>query len=48
VDGNKRTAVVALSQFLIANGMFTVLSNEDVYDLARETASHHVRGVSAD
>jgi death-on-curing family protein len=48
MDGNKRTAVVALNQFLMANGIFTVMTNEQIYALARETASHRVRGISPD
>jgi death on curing protein len=47
VDGNKRTAVLALQHFLVVNGASPVLTSEQMYDLARETASHSVRGVSA-
>jgi death-on-curing protein len=47
VDGNKRTAVLALQGFLVANSFVVFLDDETVYNLARETAAHNVRGVSA-
>src|SRR5580658_4725428 len=34
-DGNKRTAVVSLQHFLVANGFLPSLSNQDFYDLAK-------------
>ena len=46
MDGNKRTAVISLQNFLVLNGTFTFLSDEQMYELALETASHRVRGVS--
>lgn len=47
VDGNKRTAVLALQGFLVANSFVVFLDDETVYVLARETAAHNARGVSA-
>jgi death-on-curing family protein len=46
VDGNKRTAVISLQNFLVLNGVSPGLSDREMYELARETASHHARGVS--
>jgi death-on-curing family protein len=43
-DGNKRTAVVSLHHFLIANGFLTALSNQETYELAKRTASYRERG----
>ena len=42
-NGNKRTAVLALDQFLHANGVYLMLSNEEIKDLAVLTASYHER-----
>jgi death-on-curing protein len=42
-NGNKRTAVIALDQFLIANKIYLVLSNDEVKELAEATASYHER-----
>jgi death on curing protein len=39
LNGNKRTAVIALDLFLEANGFTLVMPHKDVYQLARETAS---------
>ncbi len=47
-DGNKRTAVVSLQHFLLANGFLPLLSNQDFYELAKSTASYRERGVSHD
>jgi death-on-curing protein len=38
VNGNKRTAVLALDLFLAMNGHLLLLSSEEVYQLARHTA----------
>lgn len=46
IDGNKRTAVMVLQSFLVLNGITPLLTNEQIYNLARETASHSDRGVS--
>jgi death-on-curing protein len=45
-DGNKRTAVIALHHFLIANAYLIVLSNEEAYTLAKSTASYRERGLA--
>lgn len=45
-DGNKRTAVISLHHFLIANGSLTVLSNEEAYRLAKSVASYRERGLT--
>jgi len=47
VDGNKRTAVVALETFLTANDYAATFSDEDIYEVARQAAAHALRGVSA-
>ena len=39
-DGNKRTAVIALHHFLIANGSLLLLGNEEAYQLAIRTAAY--------
>jgi death-on-curing family protein len=46
VDGNKRTASIALQMFLVANSIAPLLSDEQIYNIARETAAHTDRGVS--
>jgi death-on-curing family protein len=45
-DGNKRTAILALDDFLVANGYIQDLSNIEIYELAMRTASYKERGVS--
>jgi death-on-curing protein len=47
-DGNKRTAVSALQHFLLANGFFAGLSNDEAYEVAKRTASYRERGSSHD
>lgn len=47
-NGNKRTAVISVDSFLTANGMFLALTNDQMYQLAKETASHNERGVRVD
>ena len=42
-NGNKRTGVLALDQFLLANSIYLLLSNEDMEKLANETASYRER-----
>jgi death-on-curing protein len=46
-DGNKRTAAVTLESFLIANAVAPLFTNQQIYDVARNAASHHARGISA-
>lgn len=45
-DGNKRTAVTAFYAFLLANGNYFALSNDEAYALAKATASYRERGLS--
>jgi death-on-curing protein len=47
-DGNKRTAVTAVQQFLLANGFFAGLSNDEAYEMAKRTASYRERDSSHD
>jgi death-on-curing protein len=47
-DGNKRAAIIALDDFLVANGFIQDLSNEEIYNLALQVASYKVRGLSHD
>lgn len=42
-NGNKRTAVLALDQFLLANEIFLTLSNAAIKTLAEETAQYNIR-----
>lgn len=44
-NGNKRTAVVAVDLFLLANDYALLMSNEDVYGLAKEAAEANSVGV---
>ena len=43
-NGNKRTAVLVLDQFLTANSIYLALSNDKVKKLAERTAEHTLRG----
>ncbi len=43
-NGNKRTAVLALSQFLYANSIFLIFTNKELERVAIETASYRTRG----
>jgi death-on-curing family protein len=45
-DGNKRTAIIALDDFLVANGYLQDMSNTEIYDLAIKVASYKERDVS--
>ena len=45
-NGNKRTAVLALDQFLTANEIYLLLKNEEIRTLAELTASYRERGES--
>jgi len=44
-NGNKRTAVLALDLFLLANNHFLSISNESMYNLSIETASYKQKGI---
>jgi death-on-curing family protein len=43
-NGNKRTAVLAVDQFLTANEIYLLLSNEEIKKIAEETASYRLLG----
>jgi death-on-curing family protein len=45
-NGNKRTAVLAPDHFLLANGYFPVLDDEEMYELARTVARYREEGIS--
>jgi death-on-curing protein len=45
-NGNKRTAVLALDQFLVANSIYLLLSNKQMRNDAEKTASYRTRGES--
>jgi death-on-curing protein len=47
-DGNKRTAILSLHHFLLANSHFLLLSNDEAYEAAKRTASYRMRGLSHD
>jgi death-on-curing family protein len=47
-NGNKRTALIALDLFLTANSACLLANNDEVYELAKSTASHNERGQPAD
>lgn len=47
-NGNKRTAVIALDHFLIANDHCLLLGNDEMYKVAEATASYKKRGLSQD
>jgi death on curing protein len=42
-NGNKRTAVLAVDQFLDANGIYLNLSNDEIREIAISTASYRLR-----
>jgi death on curing protein len=42
-DGNKRTAIIAVDDFLVANGYLQDMSNTEIYDLAIKVASYKKR-----
>ncbi len=46
LNGNKRTAVLALDTFFVANEYCLILSNDDMYKLAEKTARYKKRGLS--
>ncbi len=47
-DGNKRTAVTAFYAFLLSNGHYFFLTNEEAYSIAKATASYRERGLTHD
>ena len=48
MNGNKRTAVIAMDHFLLANDHFLLLTNEPMYRIAEKTAAYKERGLSQD
>ena len=48
LNGNKRTAVMALDLFLTANDHMLLLNNQDVYNLSKGTVEANQRGVPLD
>lgn len=48
INGNKRTAVIALDMFLMVNRHILVMPPEDVYDMAKSTANANFDGVPTD
>lgn len=47
-NGNKRTAVIAVDAFLMANGVVLAVANDQMYSLAKDTAMHNEKGVNCD
>ena len=47
-NGNKRTAVVAVDLFLVANGILLTLNNDQMRLLAEETAMHNEKGIGCE
>lgn len=43
-NGNKRTALLCLDTFLLVNAYYLALSNDEVYDLAKDVATSGQRG----
>jgi death-on-curing protein len=43
-NGNKRTAVLSLDQFLYANAIYCIISNPEIQRLAEDTARYNERG----
>jgi len=48
MNGNKRTAVMAIDHFMIANDHCLLLSNDAMYKIAEKTASYKERGLTQD
>ncbi|HYT07144.1 MAG TPA: type II toxin-antitoxin system death-on-curing family toxin [Rugosimonospora sp.] len=48
LNGNKRTAVIAIDHFLTVNDHYLALTNDPMYKLAEQTASYKERGLSQD
>src|SRR5205823_6148371 len=48
INGNKRTAVMALDMFTTANGFCLLMSNDDVYTMAKTTAEANLNGEHPD
>jgi hypothetical protein len=48
MNGNKRTAVIAIDHFLTVNDYCLVLTNGPMYKIAEQTAAYKERGLSQD
>jgi death-on-curing family protein len=48
MNGNKRTAVIAIDHFLTANDHILLLENDEMYAIAEKTAAYKSRGLSQD
>jgi len=48
INGNKRTAVIAIDHFLTANDHHLLLENEAMIVIAEKTAAYKARGLSQD
>lgn len=46
-NGNKRTGVLALDQFLYANEYVLTITNDDMYNIARFTASYREQSIDS-
>ena len=46
LNGNKRTAVMAMDHFFIANDWHLLLENDEMYKIAEKTASYKERGLT--
>src|SRR5258708_2671161 len=47
-NGCKRTAIIAVDLFLAANGRFLALADDEMYPLAKDTATYTERGLTQD
>ena len=47
-NGNKRTAVLALDMFCTVNGYVLLMSNQAMYELAKQTARHNEDKITAE
>jgi hypothetical protein len=48
MNGNKRTAVIAIDHFFTVNDHCLLLANESMYKIAEKTAAYKERGLSQD
>ncbi len=48
MNGNKRTAVIAMDHFLTANDYCLLVTNDPMYKIAEKTASYKERGLRQD
>jgi death-on-curing protein len=48
LNGNKRTAVMALDMFMTANGYLLIINDADMYRLAKDTVEANMKGVKVD